>query len=108
MTFHLCIPCVGVIILQRSVPIAGKEGAMARNRDGSRRVARVGGVAHLAFAAFAAALALRGITSVVHADAAAIDVARSQLTISVSKSGLFSAFADNHVIRAPIAQGALS
>ncbi|HKB12561.1 MAG TPA: YceI family protein, partial [Vicinamibacterales bacterium] len=47
-------------------------------------------------------------TSVVHADAAAIDVARSQLTISVSKSGLFSAFADNHVIRAPIAQGALS
>ncbi|HKB10680.1 MAG TPA: YceI family protein [Vicinamibacterales bacterium] len=59
-------------------------------------------------AALGAAAALRGGAVVVHADAAAIDVAQSQLTIAVSKSGFFSAFADNHVIRAPIAQGSLS
>ena len=35
----------------------------------------------------------------------AIDVAHSNLTVAVSKQGLFSAFADNHVIDAPIASG---
>jgi hypothetical protein len=37
-----------------------------------------------------------------------IDVERSTLTVYVYKSGLFSAFADNHVIRAPIAGGSVS
>jgi len=37
-----------------------------------------------------------------------IDVERSTLTVHVFKSGLFSAFADNHVIRAPLADGRLS
>ena len=41
----------------------------------------------------------------VEAETRPIDVARSTLTISVYKSGLFSAFADNHVIRAPISNG---
>jgi polyisoprenoid-binding protein YceI len=39
------------------------------------------------------------------ASPAAIDVAHSSLTVAVSKQGLFSAFADNHVIDAPIASG---
>jgi len=46
--------------------------------------------------------------SPVGADGTAIDVARSRLTISVYKSGLFSAFADNHTIHARIAEGSLS
>ena len=37
-----------------------------------------------------------------------IDVEHSTLTILVYKSGLFSAFADDHVIRAPIASGSIS
>ena len=37
-----------------------------------------------------------------------IDVERSTLTVLVYKSGLFSAFADDHVIRAPIASGSIS
>ena len=37
-----------------------------------------------------------------------IDVERSTLTVFVYKSGLFSALADDHVIRAPIASGTLS
>jgi polyisoprenoid-binding protein YceI len=36
-----------------------------------------------------------------------IDPAHSSVTLRVFKSGLFSAFADDHVIRAPIAQGTL-
>jgi len=71
-------------------------------------IVRIRGAAGLCLAALATAAALRGSAVVARADAPAIDVARSQLTISVSKSGFFSAFADNHVIRAPIAQGALS
>lgn len=42
------------------------------------------------------------------ADARRIDVERSTLTVYVYKSGLFSALADNHVVRAPIAGGSLS
>jgi hypothetical protein len=34
-----------------------------------------------------------------------IDVARSTLIVHVSKTGLFSAFADNHVVAAPISGG---
>ena len=37
-----------------------------------------------------------------------IDIERSTLTVFVYKSGLFSAFADDHVIRAPIAGGFVS
>jgi hypothetical protein len=37
-----------------------------------------------------------------------IDARRSTLTVFVYKSGLFSAFADDHVIQAPIASGSIS
>jgi len=55
-----------------------------------------------AFAAFAFS------ASFAFADGAAIDAARSRLTISVYKSGVFSAFADNHTIRARLHDGSLS
>ena len=42
------------------------------------------------------------------AEQRAIDVERSTLTVLVYKAGLFSAFADNHVIRAPIAGGSVT
>jgi len=42
------------------------------------------------------------------AESRQIDVSQSTLTVHVSKSGLFSAFADNHTIRAPLASGTLS
>jgi hypothetical protein len=37
-----------------------------------------------------------------------IDLEQSSLTVKVSKSGLFAAFADNHLIHAPIANGSIS
>jgi polyisoprenoid-binding protein YceI len=37
-----------------------------------------------------------------------INLEKSTITVLVYKSGLFSAFADDHVIRAPIASGSLS
>ena len=37
-----------------------------------------------------------------------IDAEHSTLTVFVYKSGLFSAFADNHVVSAPIARGTIS
>ena len=40
--------------------------------------------------------------------AADIDVAGSKITVHVEKSGLFSAFAHNHVISAPLASGHLN
>jgi YceI-like domain len=52
--------------------------------------------------------ALSMIVTDVRADARPIDVEHSTLTVSVYKSGLFSAFADNHVISAPIAGGSIS
>ena len=42
------------------------------------------------------------------ADSRPVDVERSTLTVYAYKAGLFSAFADNHVIRAPIASGRVS
>ena len=42
------------------------------------------------------------------ADTRQIDTAQSKLTVYVYKSGLFSGFADDHVVDAPIAAGALS
>ena len=47
-------------------------------------------------------------TAAPSAETRPIDVGRSTLTIFVYKSGLFSAFADDHVIRAPIAGGSVS
>lgn len=44
----------------------------------------------------------------VRAERQTIDTARSTMTVFVYKSGLFSAFADNHVIKAAIASGSLS
>jgi polyisoprenoid-binding protein YceI len=61
---------------------------------------RIVGIA--ASAVFAAAAA-RG-----QVDSRPIDTGHSTLTVFVYKSGLFSAFADNHVIKAPIAGGRIS
>lgn len=44
----------------------------------------------------------------VHGENRPIDAERSTLTVLAYKSGLFSAFADNHVIRAPISSGSIS
>ena len=44
-------------------------------------------------------------TASVRAEGRSIDPAQSTLDVFVYKSGLFSALADNHVIRAPIAEG---
>src|SRR5262245_53136011 len=44
----------------------------------------------------------------VRSDGRPIDTERSTLTVLVYKSGLFSAFADDHIIRAPIASGTIS
>ena len=38
---------------------------------------------------------------------AAIDAARSTVTLRVYKTGLFSALAHNHIIKAPIAAGSI-
>ncbi len=55
----------------------------------------------------AAACALVGVTGL-GAQTRQIDSERSKLTVYVYKSGLFSAFADDHIIQAPIARGSLS
>ena len=49
-----------------------------------------------------------GFSQTVFAETRAIDTAQSTLTVYVYKSGLFSAFADDHVIDAPIARGTVS
>jgi polyisoprenoid-binding protein YceI len=46
--------------------------------------------------------------SPVEADAGPIDVQHSKVTVFVYKAGLFSAFADNHVISAPVARGTIT
>lgn len=46
-------------------------------------------------------------TVALHAAPRPIDVAKSVITIQVGKSGVFSAFGHNHVVRAPIAEGAI-
>ena len=56
--------------------------------------------------ATAAAVLLASATGV--AAGRSIDVERSTLTVFVYKAGLFSAFADDHVIRAPIVSGTIS
>lgn len=47
------------------------------------------------------------LAAAVAAQQRAIDPAHSSVTLHVFKSGLFSAFADDHVIRAPIRKGTL-
>jgi hypothetical protein len=42
------------------------------------------------------------------AETHAINVEQSTLTVYVYKSGLFSAFADNHIIKAPVIRGTIS
>lgn len=46
--------------------------------------------------------------SLSNASAQSIDLGRSSVSVHVDKSGFFSAFAHNHVIRAPIASGELN
>ena len=48
------------------------------------------------------------MVSHVHGENRPIDAEHSTLTVLVYKSGLFSAFADNHAIRAPISSGSIS
>jgi len=57
-----------------------------------------------------AAIALLSVaaTAALGAEPRPIDVEHSTLTVFAYKSGLFSAFADDHVIRAPIASGSIS
>jgi hypothetical protein len=47
-------------------------------------------------------------TTALQAGGRPIDTDRSTLTVFVSKSGLFSAFADDHIIKAPIAAGSIA
>lgn len=47
------------------------------------------------------------VLAVVPGHAAGIDLAASRITIHVDKSGLFAAFAHNHIVSAPLAAGTL-
>jgi polyisoprenoid-binding protein YceI len=53
------------------------------------------------------ALLLTAACQLAAAQAVPVDTGRSSLTVHVEKSGLFSAFAHNHTIEAPIASGRL-
>jgi len=54
------------------------------------------------------AVAVLSGAAAMHAESRAITVQGSSLTVFVYKTGLFSAFADNHVIRAPLVEGSVS
>lgn len=54
------------------------------------------------------AVAMVAAVAAPRAENGPIDTAGSTLTVFVYKAGLFSPFADNHVIRAPIARGSMS
>jgi hypothetical protein len=56
---------------------------------------------------FTATLVLVAIARPSDAQPRAIDPKRSTVTVRVFKSGLFRAFADDHVIEAPLAEGSL-
>jgi polyisoprenoid-binding protein YceI len=58
--------------------------------------------------ALALAIAIVVATAPLGAEPRPIDTGRSTLTVFVYKSGLFSAFADDHIIQAPIASGSIS
>ena len=53
-------------------------------------------------------IAILAPTAAAGAESRPIDKGRSTLTVFVYKSGLFSAFADDHIIRAPVAGGSIS
>jgi hypothetical protein len=48
------------------------------------------------------------LTASLRAESRQIDPERSTLTVFAYKSGLFSAFADDHIVRAPIASGSIT
>lgn len=48
------------------------------------------------------------MSTALRADTRSIEIEQSTLTVYVYKSGLFSAFADNHIIKAPIASGQIT
>lgn len=52
-------------------------------------------------------LASIGLASTAAGQVRSIDAARSKLLVHVSKSGVFSGFADNHEVEAPIAEGTI-
>lgn len=54
-----------------------------------------------------AILLASGLTVLAAAQTSGIDTAQSKATIRVFKSGLFSAFAHNHIVVAPVASGKL-
>src|SRR6266542_1989653 len=56
----------------------------------------------------AAAAASVAVSVTVAAETRQIDTAQSKVTVFVYKSGLFSGFADDHIIDAPIAGGTVS
>jgi polyisoprenoid-binding protein YceI len=56
----------------------------------------------------ALALAALAATAALRAESRPIDTDRSTLTVFAFKSGLFSAFADDHAVQAPIASGSIS
>jgi polyisoprenoid-binding protein YceI len=56
----------------------------------------------------ALALATVAATAALRAESRPIDADRSTLTVFAFKSGLFSAFADDHIVQAPIASGSIS
>ena len=86
----------------RSRSASAQPGRRSRNsRQTTRRLVRFRFVSAFALATIAA-------TAGLGADGRPIDAQRSTLTVRVFKSGLFSAFADNHVVRAPIATGSIS
>ena len=58
--------------------------------------------------ALSAAASLMASEAGLQAQKQSVDTTRSTLTVYVYKSGLFSAFADDHVIKATIASGSLS
>jgi hypothetical protein len=58
--------------------------------------------------ALSAAALLMASAPGLRAQKQSVDTTRSTLTVYVYKSGLFSAFADNHVIKATVANGSLS
>ena len=49
-----------------------------------------------------------GVAATARAESRPIDLTRSKLTVLVYKSGMFSAFADDHIINAPLASGTIS
>src|SRR4030095_8221566 len=61
-----------------------------------------------AFVVLALAYVVSGFSRTVIAETRQIDAAQSTLTVFVYKSGLFSAFADDHIIDASIASGTIS